>query len=110
MEKKRKFKINGKLIFNILVFAVSVYFIVFFFVSEDGMIDLLKSPDGINLWWVFAGIVAFYMNIIMDSIVTLVYLRSNYPQFRFIDAVKSRRLTRAVSQCSCTLCQKWTSA
>ena len=88
MEKKRKFKISGKLIFNILVFAVSVYFIVFFFVSEDGMIDLLKSPDGINLWWVFAGIVAFYMNIIMDSIVTLVYLRSNYPQFRFIDSVK----------------------
>ena len=88
MEKKRKFKISGKLIFNALVFAVSVYLIIFFFVSEDGMIDLLKSPDGFNLWWIIAGIAVFDMNIVMDSIVTLVYLRSQYPQFRFIDAVK----------------------
>ena len=88
MENKRKFKVSGKLIFNVLVFAVSIYFIVFFFVSEDGLIDLLKSPDGINIWWIIAGIIAFYMNIIMDSIVTLIYLRSQYPHFRFFDAIK----------------------
>ena len=56
MENKRKFKVSGKLIFNVLVFAVSIYFIVYFFVSEDGLIDLLKSPDGINIWWIIAGI------------------------------------------------------
>ena len=28
MEKKRKFKINGKLIFNILVIGLSLYFIL----------------------------------------------------------------------------------
>ena len=88
MKEKRKFKISGKLIFNILVFAVSVYLIIYFFVSEDGLIDLLKSPDGFNIWWIVAGVIAFDMNIIMDSIVTLVYLRAHYPQFRFIDAVK----------------------
>ena len=88
MEKKRKFKINGKLIFNILVIGLSLYFIIYFFVSEDGMIDLLKSPDGINWWWIIAGIIAFYSNILVDAIVTLIYIRSNYPQFRFIDAVK----------------------
>lgn len=88
MEKKRKFKISGKLIFNALVFAVSVYLIIFFFVSEDGLIDLLKSPDGFNVWWIIVGIIAFDMNIVMDSIVTLVYLRSQYPQFKFFDAVK----------------------
>ncbi len=88
MENKRKFKVSGKLIFNVLVFAVSIYFIVYFFVSEDGLIDLLKSPDGINIWWIIAGIIAFYMNIIMDSIVTLIYLRSQYPHFRFFDAIK----------------------
>ncbi len=88
MEKKRKFKINGKLIFNILVIGLSLYFIIYFFVSEDGMIDLLKSPDGINWWWIIAGIIAFYSNILVDAIVTLIYIRSNYPEFRFIDAVK----------------------
>lgn len=88
MKEKRKLKINGKLIFNILVFGISVYFIIYFFVSEDGLIDLLKSPDGLNLWWIAAGALAYLMNIVMDSIVTLVYLRAQYPQFRFIDAVK----------------------
>lgn len=83
MEKKRKFKINGKLIFNILVIGLSLYFIIYFFVSEDGMIDLLKSPDGINWWWIIAGIIAFYSNILVDAIVTLIYIRSNYPQFRY---------------------------
>ncbi len=88
MKEKRKFKINGKLIFNILVFGISIYFIIYFFVSEDGMIDLFKSPDGLNFWWIAAGALAFIMNIVMDSLVTLIYLRSRYPQFRFIDAVK----------------------
>lgn len=88
MEKKRKFKINGKLIFNILVIGLSIYFIIYFFVSDDGLIDLLKSPDGINWAWIIAGIAAFYSNIVIDAIVTLVYIRANYPKFRFIDAVK----------------------
>ena len=44
MENKRKFKVSGKLIFNVLVFAVSIYFIVYFFVSEDGLIEGVVMP------------------------------------------------------------------
>ncbi len=88
MEKKRKFKISGKLIFNILVFGATIYLIIYFCVSEDGMIDVLKSHDGVNFFWVFAGLLAYDLNIITDSVVTLIYLRSEYPNFKFIDAIK----------------------
>lgn len=87
MEKKRKFKISGKLIFNILVFAFMAYLIGMLFISDDGLFDLLKH-GGFNVWWIIAGLIVFDLNIIVDSIVTLVYLRARYPKFRFIDAVK----------------------
>lgn len=87
MEKK-KHKINGGLIFNILVLGISAYLIVYFFISDDGVIDLLKSPDGINYFWLVIGLLVFDCNIILDALVTLVYLRSQYPHFRLLDAVK----------------------
>ena len=34
MEKK-KFRISGKLIFNLAVVAISIYLIIYFFVSEE---------------------------------------------------------------------------
>ena len=88
-EKKRKrFRISGKLIFNIIVLGITFYLIVFFCVSENGMIDLLSSPDGFIWGWINAGIVAFDMNIVIDSIVTQILIRIQYPDFRFIDALK----------------------
>lgn len=88
-EKKRKrFRISGKLIFNIIVLGITFYLIVFFCVSENGMIDLLSSPDGFIWGWIIAGIVAFDMNIVIDSIVTQILIRIQYPDFRFIDALK----------------------
>lgn len=88
-EKKRKrFRISGKLIFNIIVLGITFYLIAFFCVSENGMIDLLSSPDGFIWGWIIAGIVAFDMNIVIDSIVTQILIRIQYPDFRFIDALK----------------------
>lgn len=115
-EKKRKrFRISGKLIFNIIVLGITFYLIVFFCVSENGMIDLLSSPDGFIWGWIIAGIVAFDMNIVIDSIVTQILIRIQYPDFRFIDALKvalvgvfsvlSLRPTQADNLCSCIFFQ-----
>lgn len=85
-KKKRKF--NGGLIFNLIVVGISVFLLIQFFTSENGLIDLLRSKDSFLIGWAITGLVVFDLNIIMDAIVTLVYLRMQYKDFRFIDAVK----------------------
>ena len=87
MEKK-KFRISGKLIFNLAVVAISIYLIIYFFVSEDGLIDLLKKPDGCNMLIVLAALLIYDLNILVDAVVTLIYVRSKYEDFSFIEALK----------------------
>ncbi len=89
MNKKiKKFRISGTLIFNIIVAGLTIYMLVYFFVSDGGIIDLLRTPNSFSIAWVIVAFLAYEFNIFIDSIVTLVYLRSQYPDFRFIDAVK----------------------
>ena len=87
-KKKKKFKINGTVIFNIIVAALSIYLIYNFVVTEDGLIDLLKKPDNFKWGWIVVGLVVFDLNMIIDAIVTQIYLTSEYPAFRFVDSIK----------------------
>ncbi len=82
-KEKKKRRISGTVIFNIIVGVMTAAMLIYFIVSEDGVIDLFHSRDGINLWLLAAGLVVFDMNILVDSIVTLIYLRSQYPHTRF---------------------------
>lgn len=87
-KKKKKFRISGKLIFNLIVFGITVYLAVFFFASEDGLIDLLSTPNSFNLGWIFIAFLVYNFNILIDTFVTLIFVRSQYKDFRFIDALK----------------------
>lgn len=89
MNKKKKPKISFRTVFNILVVGISVYLIIFFFVSEDGMIDLLRSPDGFQWGWILLAIAVFDANIFIDGVVTMLYIRSRYPDFSLWDALKT---------------------
>lgn len=89
MEKnKKRFAISGKLIFNLAVVAISVYLIIYFFVSDDGLIDLLSTPESFSIGWIIIAFLVYDLNIIIDTFVTLIYVRSQYKSFRFIDALK----------------------
>lgn len=85
---KKKFHISGKLIFNVAVIAISVYLIIYFFISDDGLIDLLSTPNSFNIGWLLVAFLAFDLNILIDTFVTLVYVRSQFKSFRFVDALK----------------------
>ncbi len=87
-KNKKKFKISGKLIFNLAVAAISIYLIIYFFVSDDGLIDLLSTPGSFSIGWIIAALFAYDFNIIIDTFVTLIFVRSQYKSFRFIDALK----------------------
>ena len=49
-KKKRKFKLSGVAIFNIIVGLMTAVLLVYFIVSDGGIIDLLKSDEAI-IWW-----------------------------------------------------------
>ena len=116
MEKKNS-EISGKLIFNLAVVAISIYLIIYFFVSEDGLIDLLKKPDGCNMLIILAALLIYDLNILVDAVVTLIYVRSKYEDFQLYQALKVAFVgvffsaitpvkAQADSLCSFTLCQK----
>lgn len=88
LKNNKKFKISGKLIFNLIVFAISVYLIFYFFVSEDGLIDLLSKPNSFNWGWIIIAFLVYEFNTIIDSFVTLLFIREKYKNFRFLDALK----------------------
>lgn len=85
---KKKFKISSKLILNLVVLAISLYLITYFFISENGLIDLLLTPNSFNPWWILVAFLVFEFNTIIDSFVTLIFVRSKYKHFTFIDALK----------------------
>lgn len=85
-EKKRRF--NGGLIFNLIVIGISVFLVIQFLTSENGLIDLLRSKDSFILGWAIVAMLVFDLNMFIDAVVTLVYIRMRYKDFRLIDAVK----------------------
>lgn len=88
-KKKKRFKISGTLIFNIAVAVISIWLIINFVCTENGLIDLLKRPDSFKWGWVIVGLLVFDCNMIIDGIVTQIYLRAEYPHFRFWDSLKT---------------------
>lgn len=90
LETKKKSKISFSLILNIFVILMSVGLVIYFFVSPDGLMDLLKnSPGSIQWGWVFVAFVAFMMNIVMDVFVTYLFVRTEHKSFTLWDAVKT---------------------
>ncbi len=87
-KRKKQIKISPSLVLNLFVAAITIYLIIYFVTSKDGVIDLLSQPDSFNVLWLVIAVVVYDMNAIIDSVVTLIYLRTQYPDFRFIDAVK----------------------
>lgn len=85
---KRKFKISANLVLNIFVGAFTLYLIYYFCTSEDGLIDLFSTPNSFIPFWLVVAVVVYDFNIIIDSFVTLLFIRTQFPEFKFIDAMK----------------------
>lgn len=90
MENRKKSKISFSLVLNIFVIIMSAGLVIYFFISPDGLMDLLRNSPGSILWgWVFAAFLAYIMNIVMDVFVTLLFVRTKVKTFTLWDAVKT---------------------
>ncbi len=87
MEKK-KFKLSGIVIFNIIVGVLTAVMLLFFIFSKNGIIDFFRSGEYIIVWLLILALVVFDLNIIVDSVVTYIFIRSQYPRIRYLDALK----------------------
>lgn len=75
-------------VFNIIVGVLTAVMLTYFIVSKGGVIDLLRSREGIIWWLLLAGLIVFNLNTVVDAVVTYIFIRSQYPRIRFIDALK----------------------
>lgn len=72
-----KKKLSGRLILNILMLLIPVGFIVYFFISENGFIDLLGNMGSFNWWWISLAVICQFANVFVDAIV-LFKITHNY--------------------------------
>lgn len=86
--KKKHHKIRAGAVINVLVIVISVCLVAYFFFSEDGLMDLLKSSRSINFLWLLMAVVAQLFNVLMDTVVTFNFIHSRYSYFSLWDALK----------------------
>ena len=61
-------KISGKFIFNAVILTCSVGLLVYFCVSEDGLIDLIQKSGGFQKEWLVLGVCATLGDLVFDTI------------------------------------------
>lgn len=82
-------KIDSKKIFSIISLTVPLGFIIYFFTSENGLMDLAKSAESVNWWWIFAAILFQFGNIAIDAYI-LFRITNNYDKrYTLKKAIKS---------------------
>ena len=85
MKKKR----NGKSIFNISVIVISLGIMVYFCVSENGVIDLIRTAGNFDYGWLIMAIVCNAVNILIDAYLIYRFTRNSCPTFNFRTAFKT---------------------
>ncbi len=76
-------------IFNLFVIVISVTLIVYFCLSDNGLLDLIHSDISVNAWWLIMATGCQLGNMLIDSLLTFLYIRQQYQNFTFFDGLKS---------------------
>ena len=84
----KKTHISLKLIFNIMVIGLCVGISAFFFFSKDGLNDLLHSNQSVLWCWIVVAVASQLIYMLMETIVIYIFIKEEYPNFSFLDAVK----------------------
>lgn len=81
-------KLNWKTLFNIAVMIFSVILMIYFIVSKDGLLDLVRSDLKISLFWVTITILFQFLNYAIDSYLIYIFVKKSAPHFTFKNAFK----------------------
>ncbi len=81
-------KINGKKIFNISVMSFSIGLLIYFCVSENGLVDLMHNITDFNKIWLSTALFCHVLNIFIDAYLTYRFTKSSNSEYSFKEAFK----------------------
>lgn len=85
--KKIKARIPWGLIFNLFIIGLTIFLIVFFIFSKDGLIDLLHSGMQINVLWLLLAVGMHLLNIAIDAAILYLFIKESTPAFTVKNAI-----------------------
>lgn len=88
MSSKKK-HISFRFVLNLLAVLICTVVIIYFIFSNNGLRDLLSSDIKFNFYWLFGALICHILNMLCDIYLIYRYIRSQYKNFRFSDAVKT---------------------
>ena len=88
MEENKKRGFPWRLLFNIGIGILTVFLIVFFVFSKDGIIDLVKNHVEIVPVWILAAVLLHLLNIFLDSYIIYFFTKHSCPEFTLGQAIK----------------------
>ncbi len=96
---RKKFRISFGLIFNIVIFALTVFLVIYFTFSKDGLLDLIKSGLPIHFGWILAAVIMHLLNIAIDATIIYLFVKQSVPDLK----VKTALTASMVGQFYCAV-------
>lgn len=82
-------KIDWKTVFNIFIVLFSACLLVYFCLSENGLIDLLKNAANFNKVWLLMAILCHLLNIVLDSYLIYIFTKNSVERYSIKNAFKT---------------------
>lgn len=82
-------KISGRALFNIISLTVPIAFIIYFFMSENGLVDLSEKLTTFNWLWILAALLCQFGNIAIDAYVLFKYTNNYDKNYTLAKAIKA---------------------
>ena len=82
-------KPNWKLIFNVSSLIIPIIMLVYFLVSENGVMDLIKSATNLNWWWIVIAILSQYGNVLIDAFILFRFTNNYDKKYNFAKSLKA---------------------
>lgn len=88
MKKLSLKKLPWKKIFNIVIFFLSACLIVYFCISPNGLIQLLKTPNSLKPGWLIGAVLCHVCNLAIDSWLMYKFICNSAHKIKFYQAFK----------------------
>lgn len=82
-------KISSKTLFNTTMMLFSVIILIYFCISENGLIDLIQSAREFDKLWLTMAVICHFTNILIDSYLIFRFMNTTEKVFSFKNAFKS---------------------
>ena len=88
MKENKKRSFPWRLLFNIGIGLLTVFLIVFFVFSKDGIVDLARNHVEIIVGWIAAAVAIHLLNIFLDSYIIYLFTKHSCPGLTLGEAIK----------------------